>query len=294
MRLQAIAIFLTLAGSLGVQLAPGSDAPTFRIRVERFQSSKACVTGKLFVDGNRIGYTVELPWKENQSFVSCIPVGSFPGILRYDKPDHWRIQLNDVPKRPGIQIHMGNHTSDSEGCILVGTQVDATGCSIPAGKSKPAYEALRARFYGARDPNLTPDKAIIVEVVSPIEGEWTSTDPQSRWNLKFEGTRLTWIERTETGNAIVVKQTVDPMSQSFRIERPNSDDILKLLSFNDEMRHEILNRNPSASFMDITVNGNKLTSKWNGLLATKKPNGHFRELKQPGTTPEKVFLLTRR
>lgn len=132
----------------------------FELTIERKTTSSNCTMGYLIANGQVICYTLELPWKDNQNNISCIPVGSYKGILRYDKPDGWRIQLENVPNRTGVQIHMGNYTSQIEGCILVGTDAKVDNCTVL--NSSPAYASLKETFYGTISPNSTPNKKITV------------------------------------------------------------------------------------------------------------------------------------
>jgi hypothetical protein len=106
---------------------------------------------------------LELPWKGNKAFISSIPVGKYPAIIRYDHPDKWRFEF-EVPGRPLVQIHTGNSPDDTEGCILVGMQLGGDLCSIQGGTSKKAYDALRTAFYGSPNPIATPNKNILLNV----------------------------------------------------------------------------------------------------------------------------------
>lgn len=116
--------------------------------------------GYLVADGKAICYTLELPWKDNSNNISCIPTGTYKGILRYDKKDGWRIQLDNVPNRTGVQIHMGNYTTQIEGCVLVGTEAKVDNCTVV--NSAAAYAKLKEAFYGTATPNSTPNKNIVV------------------------------------------------------------------------------------------------------------------------------------
>ena len=67
-------------------------------------------------------HAVELPWKDNQHNISCIPEGKY--ILQKEKPnshfnyDHFSV-LN-VKDRGGIKIHIANYVSQLRGCIAPG------------------------------------------------------------------------------------------------------------------------------------------------------------------------------
>jgi hypothetical protein len=69
--------------------------------------------------------TLELPWKNNERKVSCIPRGEYEckGIQHSRFGHSWLVQ--NVPGRDGILIHTGNFASgakvDIEGCIMPGT-----------------------------------------------------------------------------------------------------------------------------------------------------------------------------
>ena len=61
--------------------------------------------------------TLELPWRDNKRKRSRIPAGVYRCTL--DKKIN-RIRVHDVPGRDGIQVHIGNYSADTTGCILVG------------------------------------------------------------------------------------------------------------------------------------------------------------------------------
>lgn len=66
--------------------------------------------------------TLELPWKDNQRSISCIPRGTYKvkkrGPLDHRNYVHFIIQ--DVPNRSYILIHTANYSSQIAGCIIVG------------------------------------------------------------------------------------------------------------------------------------------------------------------------------
>ena len=137
----------------------------FKVSIYRQYPGNHCTSGYLAVNGQTIAYTLERPWADNQQNISSVPAGTYPGILRYDHADHWRIELQNVPHRSNIQIHIGNEPDQSKGCILVGNKLGPDLCSIVGGTSVPAYAALMRAFYGTDHPTSTPDKTISVEIV---------------------------------------------------------------------------------------------------------------------------------
>lgn len=108
--------------------------------LRRFKYRDEQVEGNLRLhnDGGRVVFsclTLELAWKDNAPFVSCIPTGSYRAIPRvsakYGK-HYYILQPNgsEIPERTFILIHVGNFKSDIEGCILVGqahTDINADG-----------------------------------------------------------------------------------------------------------------------------------------------------------------------
>lgn len=82
--------------------------------------------------------TLELPWKDNQHDISCIPKGIYQASIQ---PFHIssEYELSLTAPRTGIFIHAGNYYKDSLGCILLGVkpsdinsdgQVDVTASAL--------------------------------------------------------------------------------------------------------------------------------------------------------------------
>ena len=90
----------------------------------RFKTSDEGTFGKLEAGGWSFWcYTVELPWKENQPYISCIP----EGLYHCEVWDSARFPLSyivkDVPGRSHILIHPGNSIKDILGCIAPGMKM---------------------------------------------------------------------------------------------------------------------------------------------------------------------------
>ena len=82
------------------------------------------IIGKLFVNGEWMCDTLELPYKDNQRSISCIPEGYYKVRLRTAREsatrDYLHLLVEDVKDRTFILFHRGNSAKDSRGCILVG------------------------------------------------------------------------------------------------------------------------------------------------------------------------------
>jgi hypothetical protein len=66
--------------------------------------------------------TLELPWKDNQRKISCIPAGDYMVEKMYPtkKRKYQYFHVTSVPGRDSILFHPGNYTHDILGCILPG------------------------------------------------------------------------------------------------------------------------------------------------------------------------------
>ncbi len=64
--------------------------------------------------------TLELPWKNNQKKISCIPTGKYNVVKRRSSKHGNHFHILDVPDRDMILIHAGNYFSDILGCVLPG------------------------------------------------------------------------------------------------------------------------------------------------------------------------------
>ena len=86
------------------------------VYLERFAYLESGTLGKLTV-GDWSCYTIERPWKDNQSNVSCIPEGTYK--CEPFSGDRFKdvVQILDVPGRTFILFHVANFPHDIEGCI---------------------------------------------------------------------------------------------------------------------------------------------------------------------------------
>ncbi|MFX1299179.1 MAG: DUF5675 family protein [Promethearchaeota archaeon] len=111
------------------------------INVIRKKEYCDCTIGELIVNGQKIGYTLELPWKKNKEKKSRIPSGSYFGVTRTSKQfPYLHIKIKRVLGRKDILIHRGNEPKDTEGCILVGKTKKKNKCWIRS--SRKAHNEL--------------------------------------------------------------------------------------------------------------------------------------------------------
>lgn len=67
--------------------------------------------------------TLELPWKNNQRRISCIPAGTYKGVKRTSPKYGLHVHILDVPGRDLILMHNANYVTQLEGCVAVGESV---------------------------------------------------------------------------------------------------------------------------------------------------------------------------
>lgn len=129
-----------------------TDAGTFgRLRAEIGNSQLELVT-------------LELPWRNNQRGVSCIPAGKYQTFYAASSKGNC-YRLAGVLGRDGILIHAGNWAgdkakglrSDVEGCILLGLRRGPVSGQDGISNSKQAVEVFKEFM------NKEPFELVIVE-----------------------------------------------------------------------------------------------------------------------------------
>lgn len=68
--------------------------------------------------------TLELPFLGNKKKVSSIPTGTYRAIKTKSNSKGAVLQINFVPGRNGILVHVGNFSKDTLGCILLGRNIE--------------------------------------------------------------------------------------------------------------------------------------------------------------------------
>jgi len=77
----------------------------------------------IFTIDNFKCFSLELPDKNNEQDISCIPEGTYEYYARNSPSNGLVLELRAVPNRRYIQIHSGNFTRQILGCILVGDSI---------------------------------------------------------------------------------------------------------------------------------------------------------------------------
>jgi hypothetical protein len=113
-------------------------------------------TSGVLLDGNiAFAVTHELPWKNNDRDVSCIP----PGVrtaFRYKSPKFGDTFMIPVEGREGILFHKGNVAlEDSLGCILIGEQFEPIDGKFGIWHSGKGFKEFMDRLNGHNEFQFT-------------------------------------------------------------------------------------------------------------------------------------------
>lgn len=109
----------------------------------RFATSEYGTFAAWSMDGKPLCVSVELPWKDNQHFISCIPAGTYrcTKMVHIKHGTIWRV--NGVPGRDDILLHQGNTIKDLLGCIAPGLGFGTLGGLPAVISSDPTFTMLR-------------------------------------------------------------------------------------------------------------------------------------------------------
>lgn len=117
------------------------------ITLTRSQSDDQCTRGTIELPDGTLLYSLELPWKNNQKNVSCVPPGVYQ-LIPYTSIKHdstWYLENESLgvggadAERSYCEIHSANWTSQLEGCIALGLE-DAPMFNPVEGQIVPAVE----------------------------------------------------------------------------------------------------------------------------------------------------------
>lgn len=101
--------------------------------------------GTIYIDGQKVCHSIELPWRENERRISCIPEGTYPMRKRNSKKYKEHLEIPDVENRAAILIHCANNAEkELRGCIAPVTSLTAPGLGS---QSRLAFDQLKALVY---------------------------------------------------------------------------------------------------------------------------------------------------
>lgn len=105
--------------------------------------------GILTCEGKTICLTIELPWKNNEKRVSCIPEGKYILRKRYSTKFKWHIEVIGVKNRSLILFHPANNAlKELNGCIAPVTKFSGPGLGL---QSRTAFTKLKSLVYKRLD-----------------------------------------------------------------------------------------------------------------------------------------------
>ena len=92
--------------------------------------------------------TLELPWEDNKTDVSCIPAGRYTCRRVLSQRFGETFQIMDVPGRSNILFHKVNTIHDTRGCIGVAEEFGGTMDAPTVVSSERGYRELMQLVSG--------------------------------------------------------------------------------------------------------------------------------------------------
>lgn len=130
------------------------------IRIRR-EGLAPATYGTMEVDGERFGYTLELPWKDNQPRISCIPPGLYEiRITHSNRFGRKMILVMNVIGREGIRIHNANIPNELHGCIAVARKRHSS-TRISQGISQALQDLVNFA--------LSEGETVTLEILDPVK-----------------------------------------------------------------------------------------------------------------------------
>lgn len=124
------------------------------LEVFRLYRTDKLTLGIFYIDGRPQFITMELPWKDNEQKVSCIPEGEYfckrrKASLEITAELGEAFEVQGVPNRSDILIHVANYPNQIEGCIAIGMR---WGWELEGVfDSRIAFKNLMERLKGIND-----------------------------------------------------------------------------------------------------------------------------------------------
>lgn len=111
------------------------------VTLQRINYGALDTLGSLVLPSGLVLSTIERPWKDNASGISCIPEGEYLMTMVMSPHMHkLTYLLQSVPKRDCIRVHSANWAHQLRGCIAPGLSV------LAATKDNPYRTAVSSRI----------------------------------------------------------------------------------------------------------------------------------------------------
>jgi len=125
----------------------------------RFMQSDEGTQG-VFISKDFFCFTLELPNRNNQKNISCIPKGIYKVKYKYSPKFGNVYHLQNVKNRTYIYFHKGNTIDDTQGCILVGREFGKLYKKLAVLNSKITMNRLLENF-GTKEFELMIEEKFI-------------------------------------------------------------------------------------------------------------------------------------
>ena len=107
--------------------------------------------GELYEGSELVCFSIELPWKNNEVQISCIPEGRYELVKRFSKKFQWHLILLGVKGRKYILFHPANNAlKELKGCIAPVTKLTGPG---KGSDSRKACTKIYTKVFTALDKN---------------------------------------------------------------------------------------------------------------------------------------------
>mgnify|MGYP003417301552 CR=1 FL=1 len=103
--------------------------------------------GVLVFAGIPLAFTLEPPWKNNETDVSCIPTGVYPIEKFFHEKFGQTLHIAHVSDRTGIYFHCGNWSTDTKGCPLIGNEFIERLNSLMLVNSRITFDQIMPVLY---------------------------------------------------------------------------------------------------------------------------------------------------
>lgn len=125
-----------------------------RVGLIRIAHSDQGTKGVIILPEGVFCNTLELPWRDNQTSISCIPCGEYDVAIRKSPRFGSVYHVKNVPGRSYILFHAANLAGDTakgyktqvEGCIAMGKYFGQLGGQLAVVVSRPTVRSFIERM----------------------------------------------------------------------------------------------------------------------------------------------------